>query len=321
MKLRLRSAAVLALLAPFAAAAAPVVVAPESVARGAMLRVTCSPDVETLSIWGAVTASNGEVAAENAGFLIDEGGVGGVWVILLGVPSTLEPGDYALDLSFFATDTSPGKSPDSRPHTTERKPLRVVQRSFAFEEISLDGDMSDLRTSEEPRKARESLELWNILRKTDIAAVHHLGTLSRPVELARETSHYGDRRRFLYADGSVEAAVHTGVDLAASRGAPVVASADGRVVLSTDRALTGLTVVLEHLPGVYTLYYHMDSLRVASGARVRAGEAIGSVGSTGLATGDHLHWELRVGGVPIDPTPFLTAPLVDKELVLGNIGA
>ena len=68
-----------------------------------------------------------------------------------------------------------------------------------------------------------------------------------------------------------------------------------------NRIITGNTVIIEHLPGVFTLYYHMDSILIESGMVVKKGKQIGPVGATGLVTGAHLHWELRVSQVPVDP--------------------
>jgi murein DD-endopeptidase MepM/ murein hydrolase activator NlpD len=93
----------------------------------------------------------------------------------------------------------------------------------------------------------------------------------------------------------------------------VVASGSGRVVMAEERLLTGLTVVLEHLPGVYSLYYHLDSLLVRQGDEVQLGQRVGTVGMTGLATGPHLHWELRVSGTAVDPDSLVARPLIDKS--------
>ena len=76
--------------------------------------------------------------------------------------------------------------------------------------------------------------------------------------------------------------------------------------------ITGNTVILEHLCGVYTLYYHLNSLSVKEGELVEAGTQIGEIGATGFVTGPHLHWELRVAGVAVDPEAFISTPILDK---------
>jgi murein DD-endopeptidase MepM/ murein hydrolase activator NlpD len=92
-----------------------------------------------------------------------------------------------------------------------------------------------------------------------------------------------------------------GLDLAAPVGTPVYSSGDGIVRMARNRIVTGETVVIEHLPGVYSLYYHLDEISVEEGEEIAVGAMIGTVGSTGLATGPHLHWEIRVAGVPVSP--------------------
>ncbi len=98
---------------------------------------------------------------------------------------------------------------------------------------------------------------------------------------------------------------HSGLDLAAPRGTPVLAMAAGTVVSAGRRGGYGNCVELRHDNGVVTRYAHQDSLEVQPGQRVTAGTRLGTVGSTGRATGPHLHLEVRVEGRAIDPYDFL----------------
>ena len=75
--------------------------------------------------------------------------------------------------------------------------------------------------------------------------------------------------------------------------------------MSEERISTGNTIVIEHLPGVYSLYYHLDTLLAGCGEFVRAGTLIGRSGNTGLSTGPHLHWEFRVNGEAVSPDWFV----------------
>jgi murein DD-endopeptidase MepM/ murein hydrolase activator NlpD len=78
-------------------------------------------------------------------------------------------------------------------------------------------------------------------------------------------------------------------------------------------------VIIEHLPGVYSLYYHLDKITASEGAVVAAGELIGQSGTTGLSTAPHLHWEIRVSGESADPDTFITRPILDKKSILSII--
>ena len=97
---------------------------------------------------------------------------------------------------------------------------------------------------------------------------------------------------------------HGGVDIAAITGTPVVASNSGRVVWAGPLAVRGNVVILDHGWGVYSGYCHLSSLFVSTEQRVSQGESIGLVGNTGLSTGAHLHWEMRVGGIQVNPVEW-----------------
>ncbi|MDQ6637752.1 MAG: M23 family metallopeptidase [Candidatus Dormibacteraeota bacterium] len=104
--------------------------------------------------------------------------------------------------------------------------------------------------------------------------------------------------------------IHTGLDLAAAIGTPIYAAADGRVqVINSGGGGYGLHVQLTHAGGLLTLYGHLSSTEVTDGQLVTAGSEIGLMGSTGMSTGSHLHFEVRRDGRPVDPVPFLPASL------------
>lgn len=243
----------------------------------------------------------GKTVSAARGFALDAAGRRG-W-LLLSLPSTLEGGDYVLELT--------AGGPGGPFHYAGS--LQVAPVTFPTERIRFNQGLSRLLTQPDPQKEEELARLREVLVVFRPESVWHTGALRLPLQGARQTSGYADRRQYLYADGGSSLSLHNGLDLAAPEGTQVAASASGRVVLAAERLLTGWSVVIEHLPGVYSLYYHLSRLWVEEGQQVRTGELIGAVGSTGLATGPHLHWELRVNGQPVDPQAFLGRPLVDKS--------
>jgi len=116
------------------------------------------------------------------------------------------------------------------------------------------------------------------------------------------SSPFGSRRT--YGSGSGLSA-HAGEDFAVAPGTPVLAPAAGTVVLAEPLFVRGNAVVIDHGRGVYSGYWHMQSLNVKAGDRVSPGQVLGMVGSTGLSTGAHLHWEMRVDGVAVDPLQWV----------------
>lgn len=95
--------------------------------------------------------------------------------------------------------------------------------------------------------------------------------------------------------------LHTGIDFGVPSGTPIRAAAGGIVIAASYRRGYGNTVMIDHGGGISTLYGHCSRLFVSAGQKVAAGERIAAVGSTGLSTGPHLHWEVRVDGSPVNP--------------------
>jgi murein DD-endopeptidase MepM/ murein hydrolase activator NlpD len=102
-----------------------------------------------------------------------------------------------------------------------------------------------------------------------------------------------------------EGAFHTGVDISTAYGQPVIAPADGVVVFAGDAGGYGRLIVLEHGQGISTRYGHLASYAAAIGQSVRRGDVIGYVGRSGRSTGPHLHYEVRIQNVPVNPHKYL----------------
>ncbi len=98
---------------------------------------------------------------------------------------------------------------------------------------------------------------------------------------------------------------HQGIDLAAPAGTPVRVTADGKVVIAERDGRYGRTIVVDHGGGFRTRYAHLKRIEVKDGKRVRHGDVIGRVGSSGNASGAHLHYEVLKNGVPVNPRPYL----------------
>jgi murein DD-endopeptidase MepM/ murein hydrolase activator NlpD len=126
------------------------------------------------------------------------------------------------------------------------------------------------------------------------------GALFRPVP-GDVTSGFGYRIHPIFHVRKM----HTGVDMHADMGEPIHAAAAGTVVQAGWRGGYGKCVVIDHGNGLATLYGHQSEILVSVGQKVKKGEVIGKVGSTGYSTGPHLHFEVRVNGSPVDPAGYL----------------
>jgi murein DD-endopeptidase MepM/ murein hydrolase activator NlpD len=109
---------------------------------------------------------------------------------------------------------------------------------------------------------------------------------------------------------------HAGVDIGAGWGSPIVAAADGQVAAAGWAGGYGREVQIAHGGGTVSIYGHMSEIVAQPGSFVRRGQLIGYVGSSGLSTGPHLHFEVRQGGTPVNPlgVRFASAPVVDTQL-------
>jgi murein DD-endopeptidase MepM/ murein hydrolase activator NlpD len=111
-------------------------------------------------------------------------------------------------------------------------------------------------------------------------------------------SRFGSRRNY---NGTGYNYYHAGLDFYGGMGTAITAPASGRVVLAEALTVRGKTTILDHGWGVYSAYLHQSEILVSPGDVVEQGQTIGRVGATGRVTGPHLHWEVWVGGVPVDP--------------------
>lgn len=119
--------------------------------------------------------------------------------------------------------------------------------------------------------------------------------------MGRVTSGFGERQDPIDGEG----AFHPGIDIAAPYGTPVRATADGDVLQAHMGAGYGREVVIDHGYGVNTVYAHMSSMAVVAGEQVTRGQVIGYVGDSGRSTGPHLHYEVRLHHVPVNPHKYL----------------
>ncbi len=130
-----------------------------------------------------------------------------------------------------------------------------------------------------------------------------------PVDGVTLTSGFGMRNHPILR----RRARHNGVDLAAPRGTPVYATADGVVEMAQWFSSYGNYVQIEHGGAIETRYAHLSSYTVRAGEEVQIGDLIGYVGSTGRSTGPHLHYEVRVANDPVNPIPYMVAQLEADE--------
>jgi murein DD-endopeptidase MepM/ murein hydrolase activator NlpD len=118
----------------------------------------------------------------------------------------------------------------------------------------------------------------------------------------RITSNFGTRRS--YNSGPV-ASFHGGTDFGGEIGLPIIVPAAGKVVLAEKLMVRGNAVLIDHGLGLFSGYWHMNGIAVQVGQAVKPGDLIGYLGDTGLVTGPHLHWEMRLNGIAVEPLQWV----------------
>ncbi|MEI7541882.1 MAG: M23 family metallopeptidase [bacterium] len=147
--------------------------------------------------------------------------------------------------------------------------------------------------------AKESKKVKDI--QDQITAIKYDFPFIKPVE-GITTGSFGDERDY---DSGEAQWRHKGWDIAAKKGTPIHASNSGNVVAAGSTVSCGNIVVLDHGAGVYSMYYHMQKIFVNKDLHVVKGDILGTVGDTGIATGPHLHWQINVYKIPVNPKDFL----------------
>ena len=280
------------------------VAAPGSVVLGDAIavQVPYSPQISRMSV--RLIDSGGRVMGASRAFPYPRGSSARSWVALVAIPTTLYPGTYTLETRLLRDNKE----------IRHRSPLKVLSRSFHRENIDLNGTLSELQKEQTPEKKAQAQALWRLLTTFNPDAVFQATPFIVPVKNYVVTAPFAERRDYVFAQGGRQASIHQGIDLAVAAGTPVEAAAAGQVVFAGPLIMTGNTVVIEHLPEVYSLYFHMERLLVTKGQRVAQGQAVGLVGSTGLATGPHLHWQVEVDGVAVNPMSLVQNGLIRSSV-------
>lgn len=184
-------------------------------------------------------------------------------------------------------------------------PVTIAPKKYPSEVIHLNSKLSDLIGKPDPEKKEQSRILNETLATITPEDVYEYTGFIRPTTGTRITSEFGQTRTFVYSNGKEAPSYHAGLDFGIPTGTEVSACGAGKVVMARWRIVTGYSVIIEHLPGLYSIYYHLSELKCKEGDIVKKGDLVALSGATGLATGPHLHWEIRMNSVALEPDSFV----------------
>ena len=210
------------------------------------------------------------------------------WFGFLGTDLTTAPGTYQAQIAAL-------------PHPDKViLKIKVIEKDYGVRNLTLPKRMVDL-DSKTLKRARQEAQAMKILWKGPYPEDIWRGTFIKPLE-GEIIGPFG-RKSVI---NNQPRSPHSGVDLRAAKGTPVKAMNSGRVVLVAEHFFTGKTVVIDHGGGIQSMYFHLDRILVKKDDQVARGQVIGQVGSTGRATGPHLHLGVRVNGARVDPMRLIT---------------
>jgi len=212
----------------------------------------------------------------------------GYWQAVVGLPLSLKPDEYSLDLKLPGPDTN-------RPIV-----FRVADKQYPTENLTITNQRQVEPNAEDmERITRERAEIDSIVSSWSDTLADDL-RFDLPTA-GRLSSSFGKRRLF----NNQPRAPHSGMDIGAPEGTAVKAPAAGTVIGTGDYFFTGNTVFLDHGQGLLSMYIHLGRIDVAVGDRVARGNVIGAVGMTGRTTGAHLHWGVILNRAYVDPAHIL----------------
>ncbi len=183
------------------------------------------------------------------------------------------------------------------------KNIKIVKKKYPVQRLTLPEDMVVLSPENEARAEldqKKTSAIWPV----DSARIWK-GNFIDPLPGKKIGTPFGVRRII----NKIPKNPHSGVDITADEGDPVLAPNDGVVVLVDDQFYSGHSVVLDHGQGIYTMFFHLSKINVRYGQAVMKGDVIALVGSTGRATGAHLHWGVRLQGAKVDPLELIRLKL------------
>ncbi len=221
----------------------------------------------------------------------------GGYAALFGIDLDTKPGNHVWRVGVV----EPGREPRSAQGI-----VRILRRDFHVERLTVPNTMVDLDPETERRAVAEGKQLATLYRTITPERIWR-GKFTAPVGTTKAGTGFGARR---IINGQPRSP-HSGNDYSAPKGTPVIAVNAGKVALVGEFFFPGRLVILDHGIGLYTAYFHLDTIAVAEGERVERGQTLGTVGATGRATGPHLHFGAQVAGARIDPTTLLGLSLID----------
>lgn len=208
------------------------------------------------------------------------------WIAVVGIPLSARPGEHKLVIKTA--------------NNTQKQTFKIVDKDYPAQYLTIKKKRmvtgftdEDLKKINADKKAMSKAKATWTEQEIDANFI-------APVD-GRLSSLFGLKRFF----NNIPKRPHSGLDIAAPTGTPILAPAPAKVVDTGSYYFNGNTVFLDHGQGLLSAYLHMNEIAVKPGQQVKQGDILGTVGETGRVTGPHLHWMIYLNKVPVDPALFI----------------
>jgi len=203
---------------------------------------------------------------------------------IIGIDLFTVPGEYALDIAAGGD--------------VIHRSIKVSKKKYPVRRLKLRKEMVELSPENEARVEREQKKMAAVW--PNVSERSWSGNFINPRE-GKIVSKFGVQTII----NNVPKSPHTGVDVSARAGEEVRAPNNGVAVLIDQQFFTGNSIVLDHGQGIHTMFFHLSKILISPGQKVKKGDVIGLVGSTGRVTGPHLHWGVRIEDARVDPLELI----------------
>lgn len=205
-------------------------------------------------------------------------------IALVPIEYRTKPGTYPLTVTIERAN---------RIITTFEESVTIHYREFSEQRLTVSPELQAKRA--DPLWDEDTVHTTKARSQTSLYPLWE-GPFLQPVQ-GRISTEFGQIRYI----NDIDSGRHSGLDIAAATGTPIVASNTGLITLARNLHVTGNTVMIDHGRNLFTSYCHLDRVLVQDGQLVKKGDVIGTVGNTGFSTGPHLHWSVSIGSVFINP--------------------
>ncbi|MCR5290752.1 MAG: M23 family metallopeptidase [Treponema sp.] len=212
------------------------------------------------------------------------------------VPVLTEPDDYIIQITYSISESAPQEF---------SVPLVIQQKDFQEQTITYETDDAIPQQTITLQKLEQDRKFNTVFETTTSSSIYSLASFISPVENATKESSFGKQILYKYPKGGIYREQDNCITYATKASDSVVACANGKIVFAEEMISSGNTIIIEHLPGLYSIYYHLQSITVKEGQTIKQKEKIGTTAES-TDNAPLFQWEVRLNTLPVNPVSLMS---------------